>query len=489
MAVWATTDFVGGALGAQVTNLTEPIFSERIGTTLVYAAGINGSPQSAEVQSVSGSLVLNVTGKSHVRVGFDIQRMSGTISSGVLLVTFRSGSTNRADVFLRNAGGGQIALRNNFAYVGQSTRTFANGDLYHIEAEWESGVGFKLYQWHPGNTSATPDEVYTVANTLSVDNIQIGNGSGATGLTLRYATFRATDGEQIRGGVSGGSLVHNEVGAAGTSWFRTVAETSGAATVRAVASLSSSMTSPIYSAYEVPDEYGYSTQTVTGLSPQTQYYWATEVDGVINTTVNGRAKTLPTPNVAANFSFYVGSCHDTVGAAMFANLLARNTDFGFQLGDLGYPYITGGLGDGPNANIAPSDTAAIIAHRKLTIGSALPNALYRGIVFHHTYSDCDGPGGNGDGTWPGIQSGDVQRAYRIQFAHPDLPLADCGARSFVSGRVRFVHTDELTLSSSRSAQDDAAKSKLGATQKAWFFSELLAARDANQVVLWIGDGP
>jgi hypothetical protein len=83
----------------------------------------------------------------------------------------------------------------------------------------------------------------------------------------------------------------------------------------------------------------------------------------------------------------------------------------------------------------------------------------------------------------------VQAAYRQQFAHPTLPLADCGARSWVIGRVRFVQTDETVLASAKANTDNSSKTKLGTTQKTWFKAEIDAAAAARQAVVWFGDGP
>lgn len=494
MTTWASTNFTGGAIGTAVTLATEPLFSTKAGT-LTYAAGVAGSSQSVEpLSTATGSLQLDFTGRTHVRIATDVQRVSGTQGAGVAFFLFRDGTVNRGDAFLRNAGGGQMALRGDTAnatnYKGQSTRTFANGETYHLEMEWESGVGFKLYQWYPGNATGTPDETYTSAMTLNVTNVVFGNPSAAAvALVVHHANFRATDGEQVRVGVSVGTLVYNLVGLATSTSIRGVAKTSGATSVRMVASTASDLSNPIYGSAITPDADQYSKHEVTGLTANTQYYWGMEVDGVLNTSVNGKAKTLPTAGSQASFRFWSGSCHDTVTSSVFGFIEARNPLFGVQLGDMGYPYVTGGIGTGPNNNIAPTDTAQIRTNRELTITATNPNKLYRSVPFSYTYSDCDGPGGNGDGTWPALVGGQVQDAYRQQFAHPPLPMTTNGARSWIVGRIRMVQTDELTLSSSRDATDDANKTKLGADQKAWFKSELLAAKAAGQIVFWCGDGP
>jgi hypothetical protein len=201
MATWASTNFTGGSIGAAVTTTTEPIFSLKSGADLVYATGIGGTGQAAQSgATTNGDLTLNLTGKTHIRIAVDVQRVSGTITAGALFILFRVGAStvNQVDCILRNANGGNWALRNNFVYIGQSSRVYATGDVEHIEMEWQQGVGATLALWHPGNNTATPNETWTTTFTTMHDNVRIGNSTGNTGVSFKWGKFRATDGEQYR---------------------------------------------------------------------------------------------------------------------------------------------------------------------------------------------------------------------------------------------------------------------------------------------------
>jgi alkaline phosphatase D len=277
-------------------------------------------------------------------------------------------------------------------------------------------------------------------------------------------------------------------GAPTSSGFATVAKTTGT-TARMAVSVNSDLSSASYTSAQTPDVYGYTHHAATGLTANTQYYWAIEHDGHLDLGKQGMARTLPTVGSLASFSFWVGSCHDWIGSNVYEHIRTKTgvgsltALFGSHLGDMGYPYI--GSGGTP---IAPANTATLVADRELTITGPLPMRLYREIPIHHTYSDCDGAGSNSDGTWVGFTGGNVQAAYRAQFPNPTLPLADTQARSWVVGRVRFIQTDELTMASARGATDNSSKSKLGTAQKAWFKAEIDAAEAAQQAVVWLGDG-
>lgn len=197
--IWAQSNFVGGALGAQVTEATEPIFSARAGTSLTYGVGVAGSTQSAEIAPAnSGYLRLDLGGRAKVRIAFDVERGAGVMTGGMVFLQFIGGTANVGDLFFRNQNGGNWAHRNNFVYSGQSTHTFAPGETMHIEVKWEYGVGFSVYLWHPGNNTATPNETLSSAEAEFVDHILIGNGSGSTGVNLRFGNFRATAGGPYR---------------------------------------------------------------------------------------------------------------------------------------------------------------------------------------------------------------------------------------------------------------------------------------------------
>lgn len=490
MAVITSTNFTGGAAGAAVTTTTEPIFTD-MGGTPTYGVDKYGNKGMKHV-STAGHGGISMGGRTQIRVSFNYYRESGTQTAYLLLNAFRTAATVNVDMSVRNAGGGQPAARINFAWTDQLlTDAIDIGEQWHIENHWIQGEGLHVYLWKDGTPStATWDyHLFGANTTYAPDNFRVGHSNAATGITGIVSQLVVTEGEQVWGvgAPVPGTLNYNLVGPATSTSFRTVAKTTDAVSVRIKVSTSADLaTAPVFSTPVTPDADGYSKHEITGLSPFTKYYWATEVDDVVATTLSGEAWTLPTPGSQSNFTFWSGSCHDVTGSTVFGNIRARTPLFGVQLGDLGYQYITGGT----NGNTAPSDVATVRAHRLVTIeGDTELNKLYRRIPFNHIYSDCDGAGANADKTWPGFVSGAVQAAYRQQFAHPVLPLADSGARSWVAGRIRCILTDENTMADNKDAVDDAAKSKLGTAQKQWFKDELLAAKAAGEAVFWFGDGP
>lgn len=494
MTIWASQDFTGAASGTVMTTALVSPFTVNSGTSLWFGPQVESVPgQSAEVRSVSGSLNLSLGGRTNVRIGMYVKRQAGNpATTGLPAILWRSGATNRGDAFLRNSAGGVWALRGDTAgatnYNGQDTRIMALGETFYIEMEWTSGVGFELDVWYPDNASGTPNQHYTSAMTHAVDNVNLLNPSGSVTVTYRFAGLKLSDGEQIRVADPASVLNYNIVGDPRSDGFTVACGTANTDSVRLAVSTSSDLSSPTYFGPVTPDANGYAKLVATGLSPNVRYHWGVEHDGTQNTSIKGQCLTTPAPGTQASYKFITGSCHDYNLSSMFANLrthaLAQNSLFLVHLGDLGYPWITAS-----GTPIAPSDQALLRAAREEYLAVEEPMALYRSIPISYTYSDGDGAGANSDGTWPAFVSGDVQAAYRTQIPNPTLPLADTQARSWVIGRERHIQTDELTMASARGATDNSAKTKLGAAQKAWFKDELQAAKDANEVVFWYGDGP
>lgn len=514
------TSWLGGALGDQPTLVTEPAFSAQAGlqANAVYTAPIGG--ETGQAVRVSGVRdFTRVAAGDHWRIGQRIARIAGTQSLGQACILLRTGTTNRGDVFLRNQNGGNWALRGaagGTTYLGQDTTVVANGSgAYRLELEYTSDGTthtIRLLVFYPANTGGIPDQVFTGTVAGPIDNVRVLNPTGSTGLTMDHGTLWFEDTgapiwEDTTNDASGAmtfpgatvagtgvfaaapTLHYNLAGAATADGFTVTARTTAATSCRLKVSTTSDLaTAPVYSPAAAPDADGYVDLVVTGLAPSTRYFWGVEVDGVLDAAMNGQAWTLAAAGVPASFTFASSSCHDWTGSDVFANALARlqaiGARFFVQLGDLGYPYTTAA-----GTPVAPSNRAQLRADRLLQFETPAVMAFYRAFALSHTYSDCDGAGANSDGTWPAFLSGDVQAAYRQMLPLPPMPLPDSQARAWVVGRVRFIHTDELTMSSARGATDNAAKTKLGIAQKAWFKAQLDAAKAARQAVVWFGDGP
>lgn len=483
MTLTTVTSWGGGALGVNPTLTTEPTFTAQggIATNAVYSPAIGGeSGQAARVTGVR-DFTDSVSG-NHWRMGVRIARVAGTQSAGHAALLFRSGTVNVGDIFLRNQNGGQWALRQGAGgttYAGQSATATANGETpWRIEVEYQSDGTthtIKLYLFNPGNNSTTPNDTFTGTVASPIDNYRILNPTGTTGLTLDFGTVYYEDaGNPIwAGGATPGTLTFLSNVWASQDEAVFVGKVAGASNV--------SVTVGSETASGTPDSAGYFRLAVPGLAANSDLAWDLKVDSVSRRT--GTIKTMPTS--ANGLLFMWGSCFDTYTSQYFDYAAARNPRFFVQLGDWGYQYITGG----PNGNTSPTDVATVRAHREPVLSAALPQSFFTKQPTSYTVSDCDGGGANADGTTGGLATGAVQAAYRQQFAHPTLPLANSGARSWVIGRVRFIHTDETVAASNKADPDTSAKTKLGAEQKAWFKAQIDAAKAAGQAVIWFGDGP
>lgn len=62
-------------------------------------------------------------------------------------------------------------------------------------------------------------------------------------------------------------------------------------------------------------------------------------------------------------------------------------------------------------------------------------------------------------------------------------------QAFTVGRVRFILTDTRSERDPDTDVDDASKSMLGDTQKAWFKQQLLDAKGRYPVIVWVNSGP
>lgn len=475
MAIVGGTDFTGGDIGDPITVVTEPFFQAKLGAQAVLYADVDGVQQGALMPSGgSGSLSrTSMDGLTTYGFTWKVKFLSSTATTAFYpMLTLRNGSDPRADVGLRNASGSRHnAARNNFTYFGNDTGHLLVADeinSYDVLVE-EGDMTVRV--WYGADTSGAPDLTWgPVTIPGDIDNWMVGPGAN-TGVGAVIFDFWMSDGEDAPptpGALDFLSNVYAE-----QTELVLVGKTTGAEEV----------TLDIDGRLVVvePDEAGYFRAHVDELDADTAYPWDLLVDGVSRRT--GETKTLP--NLLDGLTILWGSCFDAPGSAFFDLAAARNPDMIVNLGDWGYQYITGG----PNGNTSPTDVASCRAHREGVLAAAAPQALFTKYPTSYTYSDCDGAGSNADGTTGGHATGAVQAAYRQQFAHPALPLEDCGARSWVVGRVRFIQTDETALASVRDATDDENKTKLGATQEAWFFDQIDQAAAAGQAVVWFGDGP
>lgn len=330
---------------------------------------------------------------------------------------------------------------------------------------------------HNTASSSTPTETTTQATSLNLRTTAVstwlmGNLNAAINQTFWSHGF-LSDGNAAPFGT--GWALSCWVGANTDTSIKAIVRTAAAAAVRLkVSTTSDLLTSPVYSSSQVPDADGTVRLSVTGLLPSTRYYYGIEVDSWIDTEFNGEFLTLPEHGKAASFSFAAASCaRNWSDSDAFPAILAktgpggRKAAFMQHLGDLFY---------------FADDTSVAVNFQDFhdrVMSSPKQNNFFRKLATNYTWSDHDSGGSNHDGLSAAMPYAQV--AYRSRVPTHTLPDANGIYYSYVVGRIRFIVTDGRSFMDPITQTDDAAKSKLGATQKDWLKARLL---DPEPVKVW-----
>jgi len=213
-----------------------------------------------------------------------------------------------------------------------------------------------------------------------------------------------------------------------------------------------------------------------GLTPETTYRYALEVNGQLDTTRSGRVRTF----ADGPFSFRVafGSCAQTGSThPVFDVIRRRQPDLFLHLGDMHYE------------DIDVAEREAFRTAYQRVHASPAQSALFRSTALAYVWDDHDYGPNNSSRRAPG--QSEAQRVYREYVPH--YPLAQGGGtepiyQAFTVGRVRFLITDLRSVRSPNAAPD-SAKTMMGARQKAWFKRQLAEARDRYPVVAWVSSPP
>lgn len=253
-------------------------------------------------------------------------------------------------------------------------------------------------------------------------------------------------------------------------------KTTGATSVRVALSTSEALTDPVYSTAAAPGAHGQSKHVFTGLTPATRYWYAVEMDAVLDAVNDpGTVRTAG----ADTFRFAAAGCADTgSNHAVFAAIAAEEPDGFFQLGDAHY------------ADSTSSNAATWAGYYDAWLSASNPAALWSSCWLSYSGSDHDtGPDNNYLGMTRGYDM--WAETYRRYLPHHPLALGS-GApyRTWLlHDRIRVVATDTRAFRSDPAAVDDAAKTMLGATQKQWLKDTWLAAKAAGEVILWPQEVP
>lgn len=288
------------------------------------------------------------------------------------------------------------------------------------------------------------------------------------------------------------SLVNAWAGAATSSSLRVVAKVTGSSTRLAV-DTSASLADPVYFGPVTPDVDGIAHLEATGLDPDTRYWWAVEDDSVLDTAQGGQFRTHPpigepasfvfsaagdagldplTPGVAGSFDTTRISNHSIFDTVRLAALNQGHL-FHVQLGDIHY-YNPGQIIGNTHDDYRRCVDDVLLQPRQ--------HELYRALPLVHIWDDHDYGPNDSDSTNPARAT--AWEVYRQREPHYPLASETEGIHhAFQVGRVQFVALDFRSFKTPKSATDDAAKTALGAGQKAWLKSILQTTTAEALVVL------
>ena len=250
----------------------------------------------------------------------------------------------------------------------------------------------------------------------------------------------------------------------------------GATSARLRVSSSTDLSSPVFSPAVAPDAYGLAKLTIAGLTPATQYYYGVELDGTVDAVQTGAFKTFPSGQ--SNFSFAFASC--ALSGSNNAVFDAIRT----KTGPYGGPLMFCHLGDLHYENIATNSPTLYRNAYESVLSQSRQAALYRNVPTPYIWSDHDSGGNNHGAGDPGLLA--AQPVYRLCVPHYPLPDSEGIYHSWVVGRIRFIATDLRSFKTPYGDADDANKTMMGATQKAWFKARLL---DPEPVKVWLNELP
>lgn len=218
---------------------------------------------------------------------------------------------------------------------------------------------------------------------------------------------------------------------------------------------------------------------VSGLTPNTRYYYAIEADGTVDTSEQG---TFKTPQQGPfSFTFACSSCaqpdepeHDDI----FPLIAEQDALFFLHMGDLHY------------FNIDKNDRQEFRDAIVYTAGTEAQQTLYKSMPLAYMWDDHDFGPDNSDANSPGREASRL--TYQEFVPHYPLPAGSGNVpiyQAFTIGRVRFILTDLRSERDPSADPDGSNKTMLGAPQKAWFYEELLKAKANGQFIIWVSTVP
>ncbi|MDR7101534.1 alkaline phosphatase D family protein [Croceicoccus sp. BE223] len=242
--------------------------------------------------------------------------------------------------------------------------------------------------------------------------------------------------------------------------------------VRLAYSTDSGLASPSYSASQVTIDRT-AKFILTGLDPNTRYYYGAEIDGILQATI-GTFKTLGATTLKVCVS---GDASSGSNAAVYDTIRTEAPDLFLHLGDIHY-----------DDNFLNSE-AVVNGSLDRVFAQAKPAQLFRDIPSLWIYDDHDfGPNDSHAGSGMTASSSMYRKrapSYPLQSSTSTDPVYHSFEINVDGIGVVFIVTDQRAAASDKTATDNSSKTMLGTTQKTWFKGLFSNPANDGKLFVWL----
>lgn len=216
---------------------------------------------------------------------------------------------------------------------------------------------------------------------------------------------------------------------------------------------------------------------ITGLEPNTVYYYAIQTGNTTDLSKHGRFRTFP---IATNaFSFAYASCARSGSThPVFDTIRRLQPAFFMNVGDFHY------------RDIQRNSVKRFRRAYDQVLFSPAQARLYREIPFIYIWDDHDFGGNRADrrsDSRPAARYvyNEYAPHYPLVFSGPEAPICF----SFSLGCAKFIVTDLRSQRDPVRGADSHLKSMMGERQKLWFKRELIEANGRYPLIFWVSSVP
>lgn len=300
-----------------------------------------------------------------------------------------------------------------------------------------------------------------------------------TAILVALVVFATVAGGQTASPLTSGVWSGNVTSSSATVCVRL---TTPGVRVRLVVSTNAQLGAAVFSAFETTALVAGNAVALSigGLEPDTAYYYGLEVAGTVRTEPISRGRFRTFPQGAGSFKLALVGDGDYrhLDQRAYAAVMAEEPLLILFAGDLHYSDLT---------SINPEDYRVPYDN---TLKHPVQGPLFRSAPIAYMWDDHDFSGGDdSNSTSPGAAA--TRSAYIDYVPHYPLQVGDVTiGQAFTVGRVRIIMTDLRSAAVPQTMPENAAKTRMGLVQKAWFKQQLISARDANfPLILWLTSEP